>query len=54
MQKWMLFGLLGVGDLIVAAVVYLYSGRVVIPAVLALAGVFMLVAAAGKATGKGG
>ena len=52
MQKWMLFALLGVGDLIVAVAVYLYSGRVVIPAVLALAAVFFIVAAV-QAKGKG-
>lgn len=52
MPKWMLFGLLAVGELVAAAVIFFYSGRVVIPAILALAGVLMLVAAAGKAAGK--
>ena len=54
MQKWMLFGLLAVGEFIAAAAIFFYSGRVLIPAILALAGVLMLIAAVGKATGKGG
>lgn len=52
MPKWMLFGLLAVGEFIAAAAIFFYSGRIVIPAILALSGVLMLVAAAGKAAGK--
>jgi len=52
MPKWLLFGLVAVGQFVVAAVVFFNSGRVVIPAVLVLAGVFMSIAAVGKAMGK--
>jgi hypothetical protein len=52
MPKWLLFGLAAAGQLAVAAAVFLNSERVVIPAVLALAGVLMLVAAVGSALGK--
>lgn len=52
MPKWVLFGLAAVGDFVIAALVAYYSGRVVIPAVLAVAGLFMLVAAVGSAMGR--
>ncbi|HWS55537.1 MAG TPA: hypothetical protein VN228_15470 [Pyrinomonadaceae bacterium] len=52
MPKWALFGLAAVGDFVVAALVAYYSGRVVIPAVLAVAGLFMLIAAVGSAMGR--
>lgn len=49
MPKWLVFGLAAVGDFVVAALVAYYSDRVVIPAVLAFAGLFMLFAAVGSA-----
>ena len=53
MPKWLPFGLIAVGQFVVAAIVFFNSGRVVIPAVLTIAGVFMVMAAVGKAMGKG-
>ena len=53
MPKWLMFGLVAIGQFAVAAAVYFNSGRVVIPAVLACAGVCMLIAAVGHAMGKG-
>ena len=53
MPKWLLFGLVGIGQFVVAAIVYSHSGRVVIPLILALAGVCMSIAAVGYAMGKG-
>lgn len=53
MPKWLLFGLIAVGQFVVAAAVYYNTGRVVIPVVLGFAGVCMLVAAVGHAMGKG-
>ncbi len=53
MPKWLLFGLVAVGQFAVAAYVFFNSDRIVIPVVLTLAGVCMLIAAAGHAMGKG-
>lgn len=52
MPKWLPFGLIAVGQFVVAAVVFFNSGRIVIPAILTIAGVLMLIAAVGKAKGK--
>ena len=52
MPKWILFGIVAVGQFAVAVAVFLYSGRVVIPVVLALAGVCMTIAAVGEAVKK--
>jgi hypothetical protein len=52
MPKWLLFGLAGVADLVVAVLTY-RSGRIVFPAILTLAGALFLVAAVGSAMGKG-
>jgi CHASE2 domain-containing sensor protein len=52
MPKWILFGLVAVGQFVVAAAVFLYSGRVVIPVVIFLAGVCMTIAAVGEAMKK--
>jgi hypothetical protein len=54
MPKRVLYGLFAAGDLVAAALIYFNSDRVVIPAILAVAGVLMLVAAVGLAMGKGG
>jgi hypothetical protein len=53
MPKWLLFGLIAVGQFVAAAAVFFNSDRVVIPAVLVLAGVLMSIAAVGQAMGKG-
>lgn len=52
MPKWLLFGLVSAGQFAVAAAVAYYSDRVVIPAVLAVAGLLMLIAAVGSARGQ--
>lgn len=52
MPKWVVFGLAAVGDFVIAALVAYYSDRVFIPAVLVVAGLLMLVAAAGSARGR--
>ena len=52
MPKWLLFGLVAVAQF-GAVVVFFYAGRVVIPAILAFAGVCMSIAAVGHAMGKG-
>ena len=52
MPKWLVFGLAAVGDFVVAALVAYYSDRVVIPVILAAAGLLMLVAAVGSAMGR--
>ncbi|HLL73596.1 MAG TPA: hypothetical protein VK363_19315 [Pyrinomonadaceae bacterium] len=52
MPKWLLFGLAAVGQFVLA-VVFFNTGRVVIPAILVLAGVCMSIAAIGQAMGKG-
>jgi hypothetical protein len=49
MPKWLLFGLAAAGQFAVAAAVAYYSDRVVLPAVLAVAGLCMLLAAVGSA-----
>lgn len=53
MPKWLIFGLVAVGQFAVAAAIFFNSDRVVIPVILAFAGLCMLIAAAGKAMGKG-
>ena len=52
MPKWLLFALAGVADLVIAVITY-RNGRIVLPAILTLAGVLFLVAAVGSAMGKG-
>ena len=53
MPKWLLFGLAAVGDFLIAVIAY-QSGRIVIPAILALAGIGFVVAAIGSARGTSG
>ncbi|HEV3470869.1 MAG TPA: hypothetical protein VG148_16215 [Pyrinomonadaceae bacterium] len=53
MPKWLLYGLGAVLNFVVAFVAY-RSGRLVIPVILALAGVLFVIAAAGSARGVGG
>jgi len=53
MPKWLLFGLAAVGNFVVAAIAY-RDGRVVIPLILAVAGVCFVFAAVGAARGAGG
>ena len=48
MPKWLLFGLAGIADLVIAYLTW-RNGRVVMPAILVFAGVLFLVAAAGSA-----
>ena len=48
MPKALLFGLAGIADLVIAYLVW-KNGRVVMPAILAFAGVLFLVAAVGSA-----
>jgi hypothetical protein len=52
MPKWLLYGLAAVGDFLIAVIAY-QSGRIVIPVILALAGIGFVVAAVGSAMGKG-
>lgn len=53
MPKWLLFGLAAIADFVIAFLAY-QSGRVVIPAILAFAGVCFIFAAIGSAAkGKG-
>jgi hypothetical protein len=47
MPKWLLFGLAAIIDLVIAVFAY-RSGRVLVPAILALACVFFIVAAIGS------
>ena len=49
MPKWILYGLAAVGQFAVAAAMFFYGDRVVIPAVLVLAGLCMTAAAVGSA-----
>lgn len=49
MPKWLLYGLAAAGQFAVAAALFFYSDRVVIPAVLVLAGLCMSAAAVGSA-----
>ena len=49
MPKWLLYGLAAAGQFAVAAALFFYGDRVVIPAVLVLAGLCMSAAAAGAA-----
>jgi hypothetical protein len=53
MPKWLTFGLVAVGQLAVAAAIFFNRDRVVIPVILAFAGLCMLIAAVGNAMGKG-
>lgn len=53
MPKWLLYGLGAVLNFVVAVIAY-RSGRLVIPVILALAGVCFVIAAAGSAKGAGG
>ena len=48
MPKWLMFGLAAIADFVIAVIAY-RSGRVLIPAVLAVAGVCFIIAAAGSA-----
>ena len=52
MPKWLLYSLAAVGNFVIAAIAY-NSGRLVVPVVLAVAGVFFLIAAVGSAKGQG-
>ncbi len=52
MPKWLLYGLAAVGNFVIAAIAY-NTGRLVVPAILAVAGVFFLIAAAGSAKWQG-
>jgi hypothetical protein len=52
MPKWLLFGLAAAGNFVIAVMLY-NSGRLIIPVILALAGVCFLIAAAGSAKGAG-
>ena len=53
MPKWLLFGLAAVGNFVIAVIAY-RSGRLVIPIILAVAGLCFVIAAAGAARGVGG
>jgi len=53
MPKWLLFGLAAVVNFVIAVIAY-RDGRLVIPVVLAVAGVCFIIAAAGSAKGAGG
>lgn len=52
MPKWLLFGLAAVGNFVVAAIAY-RGGRVIIPIILAVAGLCFVIAAVGAAKGAG-
>ncbi len=53
MPKWLLFGLAAAGNFVIAVIAY-RSGRIVIPVILAVAGLCFVMAAAGAARGAGG
>lgn len=53
MPKWLLFVLAAIGNFVIALLAYL-SGSVVIPIILALAGMCFIVAAIGAVKGRGG
>jgi hypothetical protein len=53
MPKWLLFGIVAVGDLIFAVITY-RNGRVIMPIILVFAGVCFIIAALGTAKGWGG
>ena len=53
MPKWLLFGLAAVGNFVVAVIAY-RGGRLVIPIILAIAGLCFVMAAAGALRGVGG
>jgi hypothetical protein len=53
MPKWILFGLAAVGNFVFAVIAY-RGGRVVIPLILAVAGLCFIMAAVGAAKGSGG
>ncbi len=52
MPKWLLYSLAAVGNFVVAFVAY-RGGRLIIPFILAVAGVCFVIAAAGSARGAG-
>ena len=53
MPKWLVYGLLAVVDF-VAAYVFYSNGRIVIPAILVVAGLCFVIAASGAAKKAGG
>jgi hypothetical protein len=53
MPKWILFGLAAVANFVIALIAY-RDGRLVIPIVLAVAGLCFVMAAVGAARGAGG
>lgn len=53
MPKWLLFVLAAIGNFVIALLAY-RSGSVVIPIILALAGMCFIMAAVGAAKGTGG
>ena len=53
MPKWLLYGLAALCNFVIAALTY-NGGRVLIPALLIVAGVMMSIAAIGSARGAGG
>jgi hypothetical protein len=50
MPKWLLFGLAAIGNFAIAVLAF-NNGRILVPAVLAVAGLCFLVAALGSARG---
>jgi hypothetical protein len=52
MPKWLLFGLAAVGNFVIAVIAY-RGGRLVIPVILAVAGLCFVMAAVGAARGTG-
>ena len=53
MPKWLLFGLCAAGNFVIAVMAY-RGGRLLIPVILAVAGLCFIMAAAGAAKGQGG
>lgn len=52
MPKWLLYALAAMGNFVISVIAY-NSGRLVIPAILAVAGVCFIIAAVGAAMAQG-